>query len=45
MASQMSQIILGERIDGIWHTGVQVFGQEVNPLRAIPFRGGGNPIG
>jgi hypothetical protein len=28
MASQMSTAILGQRIDGIWHTGVVVFGIE-----------------
>jgi desumoylating isopeptidase 1 len=25
MASQLSQSILGARIDGVWHTGIQVF--------------------
>jgi len=28
MASQLSEAILGQRIDGIWHTGVVVFGRE-----------------
>lgn len=28
MAAQLSPALLGERIDGIWHTGVVVFGQE-----------------
>jgi hypothetical protein len=28
LASAMSQQILGQRIDGIWHTGVCVFGME-----------------
>ena len=28
MASQMSEQFLGQRIDGIWHTGVEVFGNE-----------------
>lgn len=28
MARAMSQVILGQRIDGIWHTGIVVFGQE-----------------
>ena len=28
MASAMSQQILGQRIDGIWHTGIVVFGYE-----------------
>lgn len=28
MAATMSQGILGERIDGIWHSGVRVFGKE-----------------
>lgn len=28
LASQMSQAILGQRIDGIWHTGVLVYGYE-----------------
>lgn len=41
MAISMSQAILGQRIDGIWHTGVQVFSQEF-------YYGGGiqsSPIG
>ena len=28
MATSMSQAILGMRIDGIWHTGLRVFGKE-----------------
>lgn len=28
MAATMSQQILGQRIDGIWHTGIQIFGVE-----------------
>lgn len=28
MASQLSEAILGQRIDGIWHTGVVVYGRE-----------------
>eukprot|EP01038_Epipyxis_sp_PR26KG_P004309 gene4309-6106_t len=28
MAAAMSQAILGQRIEGIWHTGIVVFGQE-----------------
>jgi desumoylating isopeptidase 1 len=28
LASQMSQAILGQRIDGIWHTGILVYGYE-----------------
>jgi hypothetical protein len=28
MATAMSQSILGQQIDGIWHTGIQVFGTE-----------------
>jgi PPPDE putative peptidase domain len=28
MAASMSQQILGQRIDGIWHTGIQIFGVE-----------------
>lgn len=28
MASQLSTALLGRQIDGIWHTGVQVFGRE-----------------
>ena len=28
MASQMSEQFLGQRIDGIWHTGVECFGNE-----------------
>lgn len=28
VASVMSQMLLGQRIDGIWHTGVVVFGKE-----------------
>jgi hypothetical protein len=27
LAAQMSQAILGQRIDGIWHTGVIVYGR------------------
>jgi hypothetical protein len=28
MAAQMSQAILGSRIEGIWHTGIVVYGIE-----------------
>ena len=28
MAAMMSQNILGQRIDGIWHSGIRVFGKE-----------------
>lgn len=28
MAQQLSQAILGQRIDGIWHTGILVYGRE-----------------
>ena len=28
LASQLSEAILGQRIDGIWHTGVLVYGRE-----------------
>jgi PPPDE putative peptidase domain len=28
MAATLSQQILGQRIDGIWHTGIQIFGVE-----------------
>ena len=28
MAAAMSQQILGEQLDGIWHTGIRVFGKE-----------------
>ena len=41
MAAQMSPMILGQRIDGVWHTGVQVFDREY-------YYGGGiqcSPIG
>ena len=28
MAKQMSRAIIGKQIDGIWHTGIVVFGRE-----------------
>jgi hypothetical protein len=28
MARQLSPALLGKQIDGIWHTGVQVYGTE-----------------
>ncbi len=28
MAAMMSQGILGQKIDGVWHSGVQVFDRE-----------------
>ncbi|EEQ99109.1 conserved hypothetical protein, partial [Perkinsus marinus ATCC 50983] len=44
MARQMSPMILGKQIEGIWHTGVVVFGLEyyygggicVSPPPAVP---------
>ncbi|KAF4667126.1 hypothetical protein FOL47_003728 [Perkinsus chesapeaki] len=44
MARQMSPMILGKQIDGIWHTGIVVFGLEyyygggicVSPPPAVP---------
>lgn len=49
MAAQMSQMLIGKRIEGIWHTGVVVFGKEFyygggickDPPARTPY---GNPI-
>ena len=49
LASQMSQMILGKKIDGIWHTGVIVFGKEyyfgggicTDPIGQTPY---GTPV-
>lgn len=49
LASQMSQMILGKQIDGIWHTGVIVFGKEyyfgggicTDPIGQTPY---GTPV-
>ena len=52
MASAMSEAILGQRIDGIWHTGVLVFNSEyyygggiqISPLGVFSASNGLHPV-